>query len=162
MAKLIPLDSQPQRGGDNSPPDPVQIVLAAIYDWARIRSHHGPLPAPCPPVYADAARWWISCMSEPEQPGETRQIAVVGGTLRWECGHALRCRNALLRWLDMPAVQREAIVAIVLEDGIPYRGDSFRDYTEIVEESLRMRDGRDAYIAEARHLLRAAIGRLAG
>ena len=131
---------------DAGPPDPAEIIKAGVLDWIRARKHHGPMPAPAPDGIDGMVAWWAAKMQEPERPSETFEAATGSGGTRWECGYACRCRNALLRWLDLPQMQREAICAGVLGDKVPYRCDSFELYRLLVDETYTMREiGIEAY-----------------
>lgn len=137
-------------GNYNNAPDPRVVIVHGLIEWMGKRGHHS-LPAPCPPDPDLCAMWWMEQMQESEQVGETRIAALLGpdnGT-RWEEGYACRCRNSLLRFLDMPINERKAIVAGVTGDKVPYRGDSYKQYLDIYEEVMDMRKDRKAYIRDA-------------
>jgi hypothetical protein len=122
----------------DGPPPATEILQDMLRLWVH---RYGALPSPAPRDIADCASWWLKHMQEPEQPGETYQATSVGADSRprWECGYALRCRSALLSWLNMPAVEREAIVAGVQGDRVAYRGEPFTQYMTILEETHQMR-----------------------
>jgi hypothetical protein len=54
----------------------------------------------------------------------------------------------------MRPAQREAVVAAVTEDKIPYRGDDFGFFMAVVDETLRMRGmGKAEYLKQNGHVL---------
>lgn len=125
-------------------PDPIQVVIeSALIPW--VAAHDGEcLPPPLPVELRDAALWWARSMQEPEEPGETRMIGGEEG--RWHCGYGLRLAFSLLGFLRLSPTERDAVVAGVSEDRIPYRGDRFAEYLAICDETHLMRKiGRVAY-----------------
>lgn len=136
-------DQQRAPAQANCPPDAAgMLVEQLLIPWTR---RHGALPAPCARDLNDCARWWLNKMQEPEQPGETYHAAAVGGGLRWETGYANRCRSALFAFLGLTDPERQSVVNIVTRDAIPYRGEPFRQFIELAEETEAMRADPDLY-----------------
>lgn len=160
IPKISNGDTDQSQGG---PPDPALIVIQGALDWLRIRHQHV-MPPPCPPDPGGCVRWWLDHMQEPEQPGETYRTGSTGSNVQgWYEGYACRCRNALLRYLDLTPVQRSAVTAGVIEGRVPYRGDDFSVYLAIHAETLRAREmGADAYREMARKLVGLGVRKIAG
>lgn len=143
---------------NDGPPTAIEILEDMLLLWVH---RYGALPSPAPRDITDCAAWWLKHMQEPEQPGETRQATTVGADSRprWECGYALRCRSALLSWLHMSAVEREAVVAGVQGDKVAFRGESFAQYMTILEETHQMRQmGVAAYAKKLAPLVARVMG----
>lgn len=145
-------------------PDPAALVLQGVNDWLLKRGQHS-LPAPCQPDPVGCVRWWLDFMQEPEHPGET-YLSSMGGSgdaQNWIEGYAIACREALLAFLDMEPIQRTTIVAGVMEDHVPYRGESFRFYLRVHEETLAAREqGMDKYREKAKAKRQRFIAAMGG
>lgn len=150
-------------GNFDIPPDPEEILVHHMVAWMRKRGRTD-LPAPAPSQPRDAAQWWMQKMQEPQQLGETRQLALAGmqDGQRWETGYANRCAFTFLRWADMPEVEREAVCAGVIEDRVPYRGEYFPFYRDLVDTTLKMRESgnRAEYAGRALKRARRLIDRV--
>lgn len=103
-------------------------------------------------------------MQKPERRGETVLVSVVDrentGGKRWNCGYAMRMRNALMNFLSMDRQQRDFIVAGVTEDLVPYNGEPFEQYRAIYEETMKMRENPRGYVASTCNAMRQMIGRI--
>ena len=147
-----PADSEKTIGTGETPPDPSVIILHHVLHWMQARGAKK-MPNPAPATPSDAVTWWIGNMQEREQIGETRKAALGGQAIgdRWETGYANRCAFSFLRWCDMSQTQRVAVCASVIDDRIPYRGDTFSQYMAIVSETILMRDhvNREEYAKKA-------------
>jgi hypothetical protein len=161
MADLSRTTRQTEHASDDGPPSAHEILTDMLRHWVK---RYGSLPAPAPRDFDDCASWWLKHMQEPEKEGETYQATSVGtdSRPRWDCGYALRARSALLNWLGLPAVEREAVVSGVQGDRVAYRGEPFSQYMDIVEQTHRMRQmGIAAYVKEIAPLVRRVIGNAA-
>lgn len=144
-----------QDASRNLKPDPTEILIGHMRNWMAIRKQHR-MPAHAPDIPEEAAPWWISHMQEPEHIGETNLIGEGqdNGSQRWDTGYANRISQAFLRWADMTTSQRETVRLGVIEDKVPYRGDTFAMYMTIHGETLKMHDmGIDAYREQAKRKL---------
>jgi hypothetical protein len=153
--------TQAESSETDGPPSAHEILTDMLRHWVK---RYGSLPAPAPRDIDDCASWWLKHMQEPEHPGETYQATSVGidARPRWECGYALRARSALLNWLSLSAVEREAIVSGVQGDRVAYRGEPFAQYMDILEQTHRMRQmGIAAYVHEIAPLVRRVMSNAA-
>jgi hypothetical protein len=140
-------------------PDPVAIVRDALVSY--LNAHSGEcLPPPLPVDPTEAARWWVAQMQEPERKGETYIAPCTGAGegVRWECGHAVRCRQALAHWLAMPDDKRQIVVRLV-QDGHVYRGESFDRFMAVAEQREQLREiGLAAYRQRSIQATKRALG----
>ena len=128
-----------------------EVLIAFLVAWVH---QHGRLPAPCPPNIEDCAEWWITHMQEPERKSETGRTRAEAGGQRIMLGYAERVRSALFGFLSLANdKEREAVARMVINDKIPYRGDTFAFYLSVVQETETMREDPQAYIRKACGLL---------
>lgn len=144
-------------------PDPDQFIVESLLKpW--VDRNQCALPPPCPASLPECARWWRTKMQKPERRGETVLVSVVDrentGGKRWNCGYAMRMRNALMNFLSMDRQQRDFIVAGVTEDMVPYNGEPFEQYRVIYGETMKMRENPRGYVASTCNAMRQMIGRI--
>lgn len=131
--------------------DATDLLTDFLIAW---RYKHGSLPAPCPRDPRECAEWWLAKMQEPERPGETHVTSAQAGGEREVLAYAERTRAALHGYLRLESDrERETVARCVLNDRIPYRGDTFPFYASVVEETLRMREDQEAYKQRVMKLL---------
>ena len=107
---------------------------------AYLKANHGEMPEPLPTDATEAAHWWQSALVEASTDPLTAASYLTG-------------------FLAMNRTQRLAVVASVLDDKIPYRGDAFNVYQQIVDETFKMRSmGVEAYRVQTLELVQRAFG----
>jgi hypothetical protein len=152
-----------QAGGTPVPPLDAFGHLARYCGWWMRRAGVHKMPAPMPYSADEAARWWVQVMCPPQpaiaggRGGDGWDDAGEDGRATPDTGWLAEARSALRGFLAMNTREREAVVRLVTDEGIPYRGESFAQYLQICAETDLCREDPATYRREA---LRAALARV--
>ena len=93
------------------------------------------MPPPLPVDFKEAVSFWKNKMQEPRQTDEDK----------WNYIH--RLSSTLDRFLKLTDEQRIVIASGVIDDHIPYRGDTFDFYMLVAAQSALLREqGKEAYL----------------
>lgn len=124
----------------------VRRVIAGWSHGEQAQGRPGRLPDYFPSDFDAAVIWWATKMQEPRREGEQAD------------DHATRCAQSLSMFLNMPEVDRIFVIGGV-EDGVAYRGDRPAFYRDVYSETMKMREDKGAYIAQATTKIRKFLRR---
>ena len=127
----------------------LERVRRSIAAWCRKEREEGKpgvLPHPFPSDFDAAVIFWAVKMQEPRRDAEHAD------------DHATRCLQSLAMFLSMNDADRSFVIGGV-EDGVPYRGDRPEMYRNIYEQTMEMRQDKEAYIANATANMRKFLRR---
>lgn len=136
--------------------------LARYCGWWMRRNGQHKMPAPMPYSADEAARFWVQVMCPPQpavaggRGGDGWDDSGEDGCASPDTGWLAEARSALRGFLAMNTREREAVVRLVSDEGIPYRGETFGQYMHICAETDLCREDPAAYRREAIH---AAVAR---
>lgn len=98
----------------------------------------------------NAAQWWLKIMENPGPRDYPEPIYNTHGDLvAWQTPYHDRLSHALRRFLEMTPDEQRTVV-VLIESGIPYRGDTYRGYCDIAKHHQRMAENPAEYLRKAK------------
>ena len=139
-------------------PDTVQQRLAKEFDRIGLRN----IPE-LPQNMQEAIKYWLLMNEPPERYEAPKQLPVQGrqDAMRWECPYHDRLVYTLRAFHRLSSPHRQIVMAGVLGEQVPWRGDEVDFYLTVIDEHKKMlKMGVAAYRVAAMKQMKACLAKM--